>query len=300
MLTIAIVKMADKEKFLQERVEESSKALQEARERYEELQNTISGYTDARSKIDELTEGTIEFYEAIMKSNEEAQKLIDSLHLMAGTDYTISKDGLITINEDALNNATYRQQQKIYRSQAYNNRTQADLEDYRRDLIVEAFQKEINKLAQEKNNDENNTEYFTKEQAKYILTNENLNMGSHSGQTFDFEKIDLNGLKKTMSSESEDIQKTLNENAVDITTTIKTYLPKYNASLANSRSNRLQGIQNSLYGYLDQNALDRYKNLNGGAQEQVLMLMRNKQNGAKPENQTNPNNSMFGYIQDGK
>jgi hypothetical protein len=50
--------------------------------------------------MDELTKGTIEYKEALLKANEQAISLINNYKDLAGH-YTI-KDGLILIDEDAL------------------------------------------------------------------------------------------------------------------------------------------------------------------------------------------------------
>jgi hypothetical protein len=51
----------------------------------------------------DLTKGTLEYNEAVMKANDEAMKLIKTNSELAGS-YTI-QDGLITFDEEALKKA---------------------------------------------------------------------------------------------------------------------------------------------------------------------------------------------------
>ena len=60
----------------------------------------LSRYTDGMKGISQLIEGTEQFNEAVKKSNELAQNLIDKYDLIAGQDYTIDSNGLIHIDTD--------------------------------------------------------------------------------------------------------------------------------------------------------------------------------------------------------
>ena len=64
--------------YYNKKVEETAEKVSEAKEKYQELADLMANYKDARNGIDQLTEGTLEYYDAILKANEEAQKLIDN------------------------------------------------------------------------------------------------------------------------------------------------------------------------------------------------------------------------------
>lgn len=98
-------------------LKEAENNIKKANEAYDELKGNISNYESSYKDIKKLTEGTTEFYEAIVKSNEEAQKLIDNLGLIAGSQYTIDKNGLININEDVLEDSLFKKSQELYRTQ---------------------------------------------------------------------------------------------------------------------------------------------------------------------------------------
>ena len=112
------------------KIEETSKKVSEAKDTYEELRSTVESYKDARNGIDQLTVGTLEFYDAVLKSNEAAQELIDKMNLMAGSDYTIGTGGLIEIKSDKLEEKLYKEQQKVYRATAQNYQARVDKENY--------------------------------------------------------------------------------------------------------------------------------------------------------------------------
>lgn len=72
---------------LNKELEKTKENLEASQKAYSELVSNISNYNSAVEGIKNLTEGTVEFYEAIIKSNEEAKKLIEQLDLIAGKDY---------------------------------------------------------------------------------------------------------------------------------------------------------------------------------------------------------------------
>lgn len=145
VLAFRIIEAADKEKVLNKQLKENQKAVEEATNAYNELKDTISNYQSARESIDDLTEGTVEFYEAIIKSNEEAQKLIDELNLIAGKDYYLSNSGLITINQEILKNKQFKSQQEIYRNSANEIETRLELEQLERERIIKQFKADVNR-----------------------------------------------------------------------------------------------------------------------------------------------------------
>lgn len=139
---VDLVKANSEEAKLQKAVEDTKKAAEEANEAYKETKDIFDSYTEARKNIDSLTEGTIEFYEAIQKSNEAAEQLIEKLGLIAGTDYGIDGNGLININEDRLTAKMFAEQQKTFRAQARKYEAQLNLEKYNEKQIVEQFRAE--------------------------------------------------------------------------------------------------------------------------------------------------------------
>ena len=71
----------------------------------------LSRYTDGMKGISQLIEGTEQFNEAVEKSNELAQNLIDKYDLIAGQDYTIDSNGLIHIDTDKDSTLATREQE---------------------------------------------------------------------------------------------------------------------------------------------------------------------------------------------
>ena len=104
--------LTDRERVLNRELEQNKKAVEASQKAYEELKETVSSYQNAYEGIEKLTEGTVEFYEAVLKSNEEAKKLIETLKLQAGSQYQIDSNGLIEINEEAIKQGLYQQNQQ--------------------------------------------------------------------------------------------------------------------------------------------------------------------------------------------
>lgn len=89
--------------------EEAANQVKNLTERYNELNNTaielknsISEYDDAINALEDLTEGTDEYSEALENANDKARELIETYGLF---DKWSINNGLITIDEDALNQA---------------------------------------------------------------------------------------------------------------------------------------------------------------------------------------------------
>ena len=101
-----------------------AEALNETRQAYDDLKTSIENYHSAKDAISSLARGTQEWKDAIRESNTEALKLIDSLGLIKDADYTIDKDGIIRIDEDALNKAIEAKSQEV--NQAQNRSLMAD------------------------------------------------------------------------------------------------------------------------------------------------------------------------------
>ena len=168
-IVVAYNKWFSKEAQLNKELERTKKSVQETQQAYQELANTVSNYKDAYNGIKGLTEGTLEFYEAIMKSNEEAQKLIEQLNLIAGKDYTIDANGMITINEDNLTKALENSMKKVYASQAANYAVQAGKirgdEKSGIEKVLTDFTRDVNKRIIEQGQNWS----ITKEDAERIL-----------------------------------------------------------------------------------------------------------------------------------
>ena len=134
-----IIGQSEEEK-LKERVQETGEAVKKATESYQDLKDKISSYQDAKKGLEGLTEGTVEFYEAVMTANEKAETLIDTLGLLAGKDYSIdASSGLITINENSLKNALREKQQGVFRTQATNTSAKLDLTKYYQREVLSDF-----------------------------------------------------------------------------------------------------------------------------------------------------------------
>lgn len=91
--------LAGQVKGLKDATAEASEAAAAARQNYEDLKSTINDYKDAKNSINELTKGTREFEDAVDKANEKARALISDYGI---TDWTIDANGVIQIDEEAL------------------------------------------------------------------------------------------------------------------------------------------------------------------------------------------------------
>lgn len=81
------------------------KEFSTAQTKYSEMLNTMSEYKEGVKSLEELTKGTTEYQQAILKANEAAIELIDTYKLTKQT----TKDGLIQINEAELLEAQQKQ-----------------------------------------------------------------------------------------------------------------------------------------------------------------------------------------------
>jgi hypothetical protein len=61
-----------------EKLERANKKLEEATKKYNELNRAIADYREAKKGLDNLTEGTVEFAEAITDLNSKVLKLIET------------------------------------------------------------------------------------------------------------------------------------------------------------------------------------------------------------------------------
>ena len=142
----------DRERVLKQELEANKKAVEETSKAYDELKTTVSDYKDARKAIDSLTSGTLEFYEAILQANEQAEKLIELLDLQAGSQYQIDSNGLISINDEALQQGMFSKAQESYKAQLDQAMTQYALDQRERDKqtekLITQFQKDVSSKTQ--------------------------------------------------------------------------------------------------------------------------------------------------------
>ena len=101
----------------------ASEALEETKSAYQDLQTTIGSYQSARNKIDELTVGTVEFKAAILEANEAAQKLIETYGIASKFN---PETGLIEIDNDDLESAVEKQQEKLEDARVANAAAQSN------------------------------------------------------------------------------------------------------------------------------------------------------------------------------
>lgn len=133
---IAIDEAFVSEKEAAEEAAKSAKHLAEEYDRinesYQTLKDNLSNYQEAKNGIAELTKGTQEYKEAVLAANEQALDLLENNKDLA---YTIEDDGLINIDDEALeklqqeklNSLTNAQNMKIL-AQQKSSETNIDLE----------------------------------------------------------------------------------------------------------------------------------------------------------------------------
>ena len=98
-------------------------ALSEAEDSYNNLQDTVNAYSDARDNIDSLTQGTQEFKDAILEANDAARDLIE---LYGVTSRYNANTGLIEIDENELDKAIELEQIKLENARVSNVAAQSN------------------------------------------------------------------------------------------------------------------------------------------------------------------------------
>lgn len=287
------------ENVLKRSLEESLEAAEDAKKAYDDLNTSISNYTNARNSIDDLTEGTVEFYEAIIAANEKAQELIDTLNLMPGYGYTLNADGLIQIDEGVLDAALKRQLNEQYRAQAKVSYNRAALEEYNQKEIVKDFMLAVNQAAAK----QGSSSKIDQAQARIILENYNnedpvwigqvqrtLEMGNHLGelQNQKLETLDKTGKKnsesicKEVKKGSENTQTSIETNsAVDIGDVISEYSPQYQLSQEKIDAYKHQALLQELYSYLKEEDLKHLTSLDEDDQKSITKIIDNKRENYK-------------------
>lgn len=120
-LTIA-TKLYNEEKTATEEAAEASKNAAEIFENTQNSYNTfkdnLQGYSKEIEGLKGLTETTLEYKEALVKTNDAAMELIRNNDLIYGKDYSID-NGVINIKSEALEQANYEQLKKLEDAQSY-------------------------------------------------------------------------------------------------------------------------------------------------------------------------------------
>lgn len=300
-LVINIVKANSEEAKLKKRVEDTAEAVKEATEAYDELKESVSSYKDARSGIDSLKEGTVEFYEAVMKSNEEAQKLIDTLNLMpkdamGNGQYSIDKNGLISIDEDVLQRELFKKQQEIYRNQGQNIQARKDLEIYNQKEIVKQFRKEVNQEARRSGSGAT----ISYDQAKDILSGQNkfndtLVQNNKLFSTFvpqvaniygvlDRNNQQLGAFQNLTENKVGEVKTSVDNSSINIQKAIDNNLGKYNQSQTKIDSLETQRIIATLRGYGTEEQVKNFDTYTERSQKAIAEMVK-QENAANAHNE---------------
>lgn len=303
------------ENVLKRNLEEAQKAAENAKTAYEELKTTITSYSDARKNIESLTEGTVEFYEAILAANERAEELIETLNLLPTSGYTIGANGLIQINEDVLENAMSEKMREQYRTQAHVAQGKADLEKVHQKEIIRDFMLAVNQQAAK----QGSIAKIDQSQAKIILDNYNkddsvwigelqraIEMGSHMGEMQYKTLEDINrtsvknseGICKAVGKTSENLEASIGDQEIKIGETIDDFLPDYLASQAKIDNYEAMAIENDLYSYLDDTQLTSYQNLSHGSQDAIRKIMKQKKAESRSNVQYDESLDRWGMAED--
>ena len=257
VLGFRAIEAADKQKMLNKQLKENQQAVDDARSAYEELGETINNYNTARNAIDELTEGTMEFYDAIVKSNEEAQKLIDKYNLIAGQDYTIDKNGLITLNQDTLDTKQFEAGQEVSRRSAKQNETQLAIQRLETERIVKEFAKGTNRTAA----DQQIGAAINNDQARKILES------FYTGQD-DKQSIALGELTQMVGTMIPPLESMKNA-TVNLDEEVGKNFAAYVASREREYQLQLQESANLIRGYGSQEQVKRYNKMSSQQQESI-------------------------------
>ena len=122
------------------------------------LKSSYDGLSEARAAIDNCTQGTVEWTQAILDNNTKVLNLLDTYSQFFGMgDITIDENGVMSINEDAYKQAIEEYQNLIYGQQAQvikesQKKTLAEIdkqnEDFKDELSTASFQGINERIAQ--------------------------------------------------------------------------------------------------------------------------------------------------------
>lgn len=236
--------LTDRNRVLNEQLKENKKAVEEATQAYDDLKSTLSNYSAGIEGLSKLKEGTLEFYEAIVKTNEEAQKLIDAFGLEAGSQYQIDSNGAIKINENALQQGMFKQSQELYQKQMQQSLTQYTIDQRERDKEIDKLTKQFQQNVSSKTQGGYGISY---EQAKQMIDeftleeNEvNISIGELQKALEDSNADNFEDLCTLITKEMSEVKATINE---------KNAQERQQAELIGSQAIRAYGNQDELEAY---------------------------------------------------
>ena len=222
--------------------------------------------------------------------------MIETLNLVPGVDYTLGAGGLIQIDEDVLNKAMERQMQETHRAQAQVYGVEAKMERYNQKQIIKDFMNAVNTEAARQGSGSR----IDQSQAKIILENSANGTSSILGELKKFITIgeaqnkNLDDINKTSVKNSENVCKAVGKTSsnfesaikgqeLDISDSISSYLPSYLESQARERSKELMEVEQDIYGYLDADQINSYKNMSEGSKEAIRNILLNKKSSGEPD-----------------
>ena len=282
---------------LKKEVERTQEAYEKANAEYNDLLQTISGYQEALTGIQKLEEGTLEWYQAIAKANEQAEQLIEQWDLIAGKDYTVGPGGQIQISQQAMDEGSFKSVQKLYGKQADATKARYDLEKFNIDKeqqkIIKEFTASINKQTQSQNI------VITEEQGKKILDNmyrSNTNIGAVSSLS-DISAQNLinsvttgnDNLEGAIFNATDSINLTSKDNTVDITSSIAKWGGAYQVNQNKLATLEQQWATQEFMAVATKQQVEDFNNLGSLSQAIVVRQLtdkfkKNRQNAQNLEN----------------
>ena len=124
-----------------EQADKAAEAYQKVSEAYQSFTGKLSAYEDAQNGLEGMTKGTLEYREAVLQANEAAMELLNTYE---GLTYSVGADGLITIDEQSLNDIKTKQMdslenaqqsQMLARQNANDKQLQANSKKFQRDEL---------------------------------------------------------------------------------------------------------------------------------------------------------------------
>ena len=279
--TVAIIKWIaelvhanSEEGKLQKRLKEQQEYLERVNEEYSNIKETLNNYQDARSKIDDLTEGTVEWYEAIQKANEEASKLISQWGLIAGKDYAIDVNGIITIKDNVIETQMFKEMQTTLRAQADVSRTQTTIQlnslQKERQQIFKQFAKEVGKLNVSKNLTEDTVQSISKQILNNYVSGRKDAILDLSSTTWDpIKNLMVNQIESEQTN-TENIIENADENTIALTDALGVYGSKLQANFAQEQNLKNQQTLKDFNAYATKEQIEYFQTLNGTAQKALL------------------------------
>ena len=214
----------------QKRAEEAKKKVKELRSEYNQLIDDMNALHDAKTMIDELRVGTVEWQEAVFDLNNQVMDLITKYPLLAqymaiddNGVYGIQQEGwdiLAKQQRESINNQnrfalsstvdTYYKKENLIKEQGTEDRNNI-LSDFATENNYEKVDKRLylgyGTLNNDKNfhlSENNNSDFlnFLRNQGKQFLTEEVINTFKSGFQQIDF-SIDLNELEKFLGNDEQ-------------------------------------------------------------------------------------------------